>query len=245
MPDDPDDKGRRARVHPTWEAPVSGSVIVPPGIASLVRIPVPGTILPNLPKGLVLTVQPPPGYKRSTSSIFIRNPEDTRRGRPGLRLDYGPNTSTGQVDYHWNVEGGGRARARFPNITNHMQAGPGGAALHWGARAFRVAGRVFVVTGIVVDGVSIVVADRPWRRSMQVVSAWAAAGVGATQLGRVGAGIGTLVEPGGGTAVGGGVGAIVGGFIGYLSAEAAVGYLYDLAEGTVFVRMPELPVPSP
>ena len=25
----------------------------------------------------------------------------------------------------------------------------------------------------------------------------------------------------------------------------AVGYLYDFAEGTVFVRMPELPVPSP
>ncbi len=61
----------------------------------------------------------------------------------------------------------------------------------------------------------------------------------------MGAGIGTLVEPGGGTAVGGGIGAIIGGLIGYLSAEATVGYLYDFAEGTVFVRMPELPVPSP
>lgn len=243
MPSHPDDQAHRARIS-TWEAPVAGSVIAPPGIASLVRVPVPGTILPNLPKGLVLTVQPPPGYKQSTSSIFIRNPEDSRRGKPGLRLDYGPNKSTGQIDYHWNVEGGARARARFPNITNHMPAGPEGAALHWGARAFRVAGRVFVVTGAVIDGVSIVVADRPWRRSLQVVSAWAAAGVGATQLGRVGAGMGTLVEPGGGTAIGGGIGMIVGGFIGYLSAEAAAGYLYDFAEGTMFMQMPEVPVPS-
>ena len=100
-----------------------------------------------------------------------------------------------------------------------MPAGAGGAALHWGVRGFRIAGRVFVVTGAVLDGISIAVAHRPWRRSLQVVSAWAAAGVGATQLGRVGAAIGTFVEPGGGTAIGGGVGAVLGGFIGYISAS--------------------------
>ena len=227
----------------TWDAPLAGSFAVTPGVASLVRIPVPGTVLPNLPKGLVLTVQPPAGYKGSTSSIFIRNPEDPKFGKPGLRLDYGPNKATGRIDYHWNVEGGGRARAAFPNITNHMPAGPGGAALHWGARGFRIAGRVFIVTGAVLDGISIATADRPWRRSLQVVSAWAAAGVGATQLGRVGAAIGTAIEPGGGTAVGGGVGAVLGGFIGYFSAEAAAGYVYDFAEGTVFAPVPEVAVP--
>ena len=227
----------------TWNAPLAGSFAAAPGIASLVRIPVPGTVLPNLPKGLVLTVQPPAGFKGSTSSIFIRNPQDAKFGKPGLRLDYGLNKATGRIDYHWNVEGGARARAAFPNITNHMPTGPGGAALHWGARAFRIAGRVFVVAGVVVDGISIATADRPWRRSMQVVSAWAAAGVGATQLGRLGAAIGTAIEPGGGTAIGGGVGAVLGGFIGYISAEAAAGYIYDYAEGTVFAPAPEVAVP--
>ncbi len=230
---------------PTWEAPLTGSVVVAPlGVASLVRIPVPGTVLPNLPKGLVLTVQPPAGYKGSTTSVFIRNPEDARFGRPGLRLDYGWNKATGRIDYHWNVEGGASARARFPNITNHMPAGPGGAALHWGARAFRIVGRVFVVTGAVLDGISIVVADRPWRRSLQVVSAWAAAAVGATQFGRVGVAIGTAIEPGAGTAIGGVVFAVAGGFIGYISAEATAGYLYDFAEGTVFSPMEEVPAPA-
>ena len=228
----------------TWEAPMVGSTVVGTGVASFVRIPVPGTVLPNLPQGLVITIHPPSGWRASTSSIFIVNPEDARYGKPGLRLDYGFNRSTNRVDYHWNVEGGGRARARFPNITNHMPTGPGGAALHWGARAFRVAGRVLVVAGIVMDGWSIVVADRPWRRTLQVVSAWGAAGVGATQLGRVGALIGTAIEPGGGTAVGAGFGAILGGAIGYFGAEAATGYLYDFAEGTLFAPAPEVPVPS-
>ena len=131
MADAPDHKTLQ-----TWDAPLAGSFAVVPGVASLVRIPVPGTILQNLPKGLVLTVQPPAGFKGSTSSIFIRNPEDPKFGKPGLRLGYGPNKATGRIDYHWNVEGGGRARAAFPNITNHMPAGPGGAGLHWGARAF-------------------------------------------------------------------------------------------------------------
>lgn len=88
-------------------------------------------------------------------------------------------------------------------------------------------------------------ADRPWRRSVQVVSAWAAAGVGATQLGRLGVAVGTLIEPGVGTVIGGGVGSIIGGFIGYFSAEAAAGYLYDYAEGTVFSPAPEVPVVTP
>ncbi len=220
-----------------------GSTVVGTGVASFVRIPVPGTALPNLPKGLVLTIQPPAGWKGSTSSILIINPDDVKFGKPGLRLDYGFNKSTNRIDYHWNVEGGGRARARFPNITNHMPAGRYGAALHWGARAFRVAGRVLVVAGIAMDGYSIVVADRPWRRSLQVVSAWGAAAVGATQLGRVGAAIGTFIEPGGGTAIGGGIGAILGGAIGYFGAEAATGYLYDFAEDTVFAPAPEVAVP--
>ena len=200
----------------TSEAPAAGSMIAPPGVASLVRIPVPGTVLPNLPKGLVLTVQPPSGHRQSTPSIFIRNPEDVRRGKPGLRLDRGSNPATGRIDYPWNVEGGSRARVRVPNITNHMPADRWRAPLQLGARAFRIAGRILVVEGAVVDGVSIAVADRPWRRSLQVVSARAVVGVGAT----------------------------FGGFIGFLSAEATAGFLYDFAAGPVFAPMPEVPAPA-
>ncbi len=67
--------------------------------------------------------------------------------------------------------------------------------------------------------------------------------MGATQLGRAGAAVGTLIEPGLGTAIGGGVGAIAGGFIGYFGAERAAGYLFDFAEGTVFHPQPEVPAP--
>lgn len=235
--------GGTNRTTSTWDAPIAGSIVAPPGIVSYVRIPVPGTVLPDLPRGMVLTIHPPANWNGTTTAVFIRNPEDTRYGKPGLRLDYGKNRSTGRIDYHWNVEGGARARVRFPNITNHMPAGAGGEALYWAARAFRVGGRIFVVTALAIDIYSIVVADRPFRRVVQVVSAWGGAALAATQFGRLGAGLGTLVEPGLGTAIGGGLGAIAGGFIGYFGAERASGYLFDFAEGTIFAPQPELPVP--
>ncbi len=144
----------------------------PAGCRGLRADTVPGTILPNLPQGMVLTIQPPRNWGGSTTAVFIRNPADTRYGKPGIRLDYGMNRATGRVDYHWNVEGGARARARFPEITNHLPAGRGGAAVYWGARAFRVTGRVFVVAGAAIDIYSIAVADRPFRRAVQMASAW-------------------------------------------------------------------------
>ena len=94
----------RDHMFPTWDAPIAGSIVVPPGIASRVRIPIPGTVLPNLPKGLVVTLQPPRDFSGSTSAIFFRNPEDKRFGNPLIRLDFGPNKATGRIDYHWNVK---------------------------------------------------------------------------------------------------------------------------------------------
>lgn len=199
---------------PTWDAPMIGSVLVGPGIASYARIPVPGT------QGLVLSLRPPPNWRgSSTSTIFIQNPDDARFGKPFLRLDYGPNKSTRAIDYHWNIDGKA-ARQAFPGITNHMPAGATGETIYKAARAFRVAGRVFIVT------------------------AWEAASVLATQVGRAGAAVGTMVEPGGGTMIGGGIGAIVGGFIGYTTANAAAGVLYDWAENTHFIPAPEIAAPS-
>ncbi len=125
-----------------------------------------------------------------------------------------------------------------------MPAGRGGAVLYEVARAFRVAGQVLIVVGATLDGISIATADRPWRRTAQVATAWTAAGLLAARLGRVGAGIGTLVEPGAGTVIGGGVGAALGGFIGYMSAEAVTGYVFDWAEDTIFLPAPEIAVPA-
>ncbi len=222
----------------TWDAPMVGSVLVGPGIASYARVPVPGT------RGLVLSLRPPPNWRGgTTSTIFIQNSEDTRFGKPFLRLDYGPNKSTRAIDYHWNIDGKA-ARQAFPGITNHMPAGARGKAIYEAAKAFRVAGRVFIVTGAVLDGISILTADRPWRRGLQVVTAWEAASVLATQVGRAGAAAGTIVEPGAGTMIGGGIGAIVGGFIGYTTANAAAGVLYDWAENTHFIPATEIAAPT-
>ena len=66
----------------------------------------------------------------------------------------------------------------------------------------------------------------------------------ATQAGRAGAAVGTMVEPGAGTMIGGGIGAIVGGFIGYTTANAAAGVLYDWAENTHFIPATEIAAPS-
>ena len=125
-----------------------------------------------------------------------------------------------------------------------MPAGAAGKAIHEAAKAFRVAGRVFIVAGAVLDGVSILTADRPWRRSLQVVTAWEAASVLAARAGRAGAAVGTMIEPGAGTMIGGGIGAIVGGFIGYTTANAATGVSHDWVENTQFIPAPGTAVPA-
>lgn len=223
----------------TWDAPWVGGVLVGPGVASVINIPIPNT------QGLVLSLKPPPKWRNSTSSVFIRNPADKRYGNPSLRLDYGPNKARANVvDYHWNIEGQ-TAKAAFPGITNHMSAGQSGKYLYQAAKAFRWGGRVFIVAGVVLDGVSILVSDQPLRRSFEVVTAWTAASLAAAQGGRAGAALGTAIEPGGGTIVGGFVGAVIGGCIGYYLGSSTAGTIYEWGEGAVFRRLPEVSVPSP
>lgn len=78
---------------------ISGSIAVGAGMPSVVRIPVPGT------NGLHVELRPRfPRDRRwrprggSTSTLFIQD----LTGRRQLRLDYGPNRSTGNIDFHWN-----------------------------------------------------------------------------------------------------------------------------------------------
>jgi hypothetical protein len=205
--------------------PLSGSAPASLGAASVLRIPVPGT------NGLALELNPrgwtPKGG--STSSLFIQD----ITGKRHLRLDFGFNKVTNAYEWHWNQKG---VASTF-GITNHSPVGSAEQALGQFAKYYKYAGRTFLVAGAAIDVYSVVTSSRPLRRSVQVVSAWAAGAAGCEAAGAGGAALGTAITPGLGTAVGGFIGCALGGFIGYRSAEAATGYLYDWAEDTVFTTL--------
>jgi hypothetical protein len=206
------------------DAPFSGRSAVT-GLAAIVRIPVPGT------KGLAIELTPHGRVPKtgSTSTLFIQD----AAGKRQLRLDYGFNKQTSTVEWHWNQQ---RTFNLF-GIPNHTPAGTAETVLGVGARYFKYAGRVLVVAGAAADAYSIVVASKPLRRTIQVVSAWTGAWAGCETVGAAGAWAGTAATPGFGTAVGGVVGCTLGAFIGYATAEAASGYLYDWAEDTIFTTI--------
>jgi hypothetical protein len=205
------------------ESSAGSAAVVGPGVASVVRIRVPGTdyFIELSPRNF-------PANK-STSALFIQD----QAGRRVLRLDFGFNKRTGQVDYHWNQQ---RTFADF-GIQDHTPAGPAGEALFKGAKVFKYGGRALLILGIAMDAYSIVVAKRRWRQVARVAAGWGGAAAGAELLGAWGAGVGSI-EPGGGTAIGGIVGGIVGGIAGYAGASWAVGKAYDWVEETYFEPVP-------
>jgi hypothetical protein len=200
------------------------------GLASVVRIPIPGTA------GLCIELTPrgwtPAGG--STSTLFFQDVT----GKRHLRLDYGYNVGTGSVNYHWNQAG----THRNFGIPDHAPVGRLGGAVYRGARYFRYAGRVLLVLGAAVDVVSIVRSDQPLRRASQVVAGWAAASMGCRLVGAGGAALGSLAGPFG-TAAGGIGGCIAGGFGAYYGTSVAAGEVFDWAQGTSFVALPETPGP--
>jgi len=213
------------------EEPVSGSIAVGTGAASVARIPVPGS------GGLHIELSPA-GYvpkAGSTSTLFIQD----IAGKRHLRLDFGYNKKTGKIDYHWNQKG----THKIFKITDHAPPKRGGQALFKGAKYFRYGGRVLLVAGAVVDIYSIVVAKKRLRQAAKVVAGWAGAWAGCKIVGAGGAAAGTFVEPGGGTAVGGIGGCVVGGIGGYFGASWAAGELYDWVEETFFESLPEVEAP--
>jgi hypothetical protein len=212
------------------DAPLSGGIPYAIGQASVVRIPVPGT------NGLCIELRPrgrvPAGG--STSTLFF---QDATGGRH-LRLDYGYNVKTRTIDYHWNQKG------TFADlgIANHAPVGETGEVAYKAARYFRYAGRVFVVVGVLVDGVSIVQASNPMRRASEVVAGWAGAWAGCEVVGAGGAAVGLLASPLG-SAVGGVSGCIIGGIAGYYGGSMVGGEVYDWAETTLFSPVPEVDAP--
>ena len=100
-----------------YPPPVSGTVPVGIGMASVARIPVPGS------NGLFIELSPRGWVPKSgsTSTVFIQD----AAGKRVLRLDYGYNKGTGTIDYHWNQKG---TFSEF-GIPDHAPAGSAGEAL--------------------------------------------------------------------------------------------------------------------
>jgi hypothetical protein len=222
----------------TWavtgsDAPLSGAVPLAagPGVASVARIPVPGT------NGLAIELSPrgfvPQGG--STSTVFIQDVT----GRKHLRLDYGYNKTTNTVDYHWNQKG---TYDTF-GIHDHTTVGEVGRFGYKAAKYLKWGGRVLLVVGIATDLWSIVKSSKPLRQTAKVVTGWAGAWAGCEVAGAAGAWAGSI-EPGGGTAVGGFLGCIGGGIGGYIFGSKAGAIVYDWAEGTFFTPLPTTEQPD-
>ena len=208
------------------DAPQSGSIPFAVGLASVVRIPIPGTgglCIEFSPRGWV----PKTG---STSTLFFQD----ITGKRHLRLDYDYNVKTKTIDYHWNQKG---VSAQF-GITNHAPAGQAGEIAYNAAKYFKYAGRVLLVVGVAIDVVSVVQASKPLRRASEVVAGWAGAWAGCETVGAGGAAVGLLASPLG-SAVGGVGGCIIGGIGGYWAGSKVGGAVYDWAEDTIFMPLPE------
>ena len=210
-----------------WDVPQSGAVPVGTGMASIVRIPIPGT------NGLCIELSPrgwtPQGG--STSTLFFQD----RSGGRHLRLDYGYNVKSGAIEYHWNQKG---TFSTF-GLRNHAPATRGAGAMYYTAKYFRYAGRALLVAGMTMDAISIVAADRPLRRTAEVVAGWAGAWAACKIVGAGLGAAGTVIAPGPGTAIGGIGGCIVGGIGGYVGGSMLGAQVFDWAEGTIFTPLPE------
>jgi hypothetical protein len=205
--------------------PESGGIPYAIGQPSFLRIPIPNT------EGLHIELNPrgfvPKGG--STSTLFI---QDTA-GKRQLRLDYGYNTRTKTIDYHWNQQ----SVYNYFEVENHSPAGRYGVITYKAAKYFKHAGRLFVVGGITIDAVSIVQATKPVKRASEVIAGWAGAWAGCKVLGAGGAALGTSIVPVYGTAVGAFGGCIIGGAGGYFAGSAAGSVVYDWAEDTKFQKL--------
>ncbi len=212
------------------QTPMSGSVLVANGLASVVRIPVPGT------NGLAIEFRSRGFTPRggSTSTLFIQDSVGKRQ----LRLDYGYNVKTKTIDYHWNQQG---TFSEF-GIADHTPTGAAGRFGYQASKYFRYGGRVLLVVGAGLDLYSIVVATKPIQRATEVVSAWALAWAGCEVGGAGGAAFGSLF-PGPGTAIGGVAGCIIGGVGGYMGGERIGREVFEWAEGTVFTPVPASSAP--
>ena len=203
----------------------SGSIPFSLGAPTVFRIPIPGT------NGLCVEFSPrgrvPSGG--STSTLFFQD----KTGNRHLRLDYGHNVKTNTIDFHWNQKG----TYEFFAIKDHAAVNRYGPYVHRMAKYYKYLGRSFLVSGLIMDAVSVAVASNPIRRATEVVSGWALAWAGCQVGGSAGASWGAALTPYG-IAIGGVTGCIIGGYIGYQAGTEVGGTVYDWGD-TVFTQLAE------
>lgn len=162
------------------------------------------------------------GHSDPTSHAYLNRLTPQASKWKGLRLDHGPNVTTGgSTNWHWNQSG---AKSAF-GIADHTLASP--VAENFG-RVTKVAkplGRVGMGLGVAMDGYSLAsnvnqsMHTGNWSNTVQdgsrIAGGWGGAWLGAKAGGALGASIGSFICPGLGTAIGGALGGLAGGIGGY------------------------------
>jgi len=142
-----------AFIPPDLQTPATGSVPFATGVASVARIPIPGS------NGLCLELRPrgpiPPAG--STSTVFFQD----LTGHRQLRLDYHLIHETQTIDYHWNQQ---RTYATF-GVSNHQPASLAAEHLYRFAKYFKWMGRTFLILGVALVAETNVRSTTPLRRA--------------------------------------------------------------------------------
>lgn len=190
---------------------------------------VPGNISVKIPSSnYIWSMNPPPSYLgKSTSVIQLY---DAVNSSKGIRLDYGYNVVTKDVNWHWNQKG---TFANF-GIADHSLAGGTMSAVGNASKVVKGVGRVALPVAVASDAYSIYESDNRPREVTRVAGGWA----GAYAMGQAGAMAGAaggatigsaipVVGTAAGAAAGGLVGGIGGGVAGYFGGSAVAQKIYD------------------
>lgn len=168
----------------------------------------------------------------NTVNFYLNRTLPPANNWKGLRLDHGPNVTTGgSTNWHWNQSG---ASNTF-GIADHTVASPRAANFGRAMKYAKPLGRGALAVGAGMDAYSLgteinqSVQTGDWDNTVvegsRIAGGWAGAYGGAKALGAAGAGIGTLIAPGIGTAVGGAIGGLAGGALGYFGGSALGSWL--------------------
>jgi hypothetical protein len=166
------------------------------------------------------------GHSNPTSHAYLNRLTPQASGWKGLRLDHGPNVTTGgSTNWHWNQSG---AKNAF-GIADHTLASPAASRFGQVMKYAKPLGRVGMGLGIAMDGLSLgqnINESRKtgnWGNTVEdgsrIAGGWGGAWLGAKGGGALGATIGSFICPGIGTAIGGAVGGLAGGIGGYLGGS--------------------------
>ncbi len=171
-------------------------------------------------------VLPPHVDGVSASHAYLNRLTPQAGGWKGLRLDHGPNVTTGgSTNWHWNQSG---AKNAF-GIADHTLASPAASRFGQVMKYAKPLGRVGMGLGIAMDGLSLgqnINESRKtgnWGNTVEegsrIAGGWGGAWLGAKGGGALGATIGSFICPGIGTAIGGALGGLAGGIGGYLGGS--------------------------